>query len=200
MFEAIKIDYRHACAVEPSLFIGDLREISVFFRVLFCSYGLQVVVSYRFCRWTSSYRGRAKILVRYLLGAIALTLHKLLEAMYDIHISLDADIEPGLYIGHFGGIHIGPCTLGRWCNINQQVTVGERSFNEMNSHITIGDNVWVGAHSTIGAGVTIGSGVTVSVGTHVSKDIPSNALVAGASCRVLQKEYDNSLLLGLWGK
>jgi len=201
MFDSVKIDYRHACAVEPGLLItGIFRRIRVFFRVLFCSYGLQVVISYRFYRWTSSYRGRANALVRYLLGAIALLLHKLLGVMYDINISLDADIEPGLYIGHFGGIHIGRCTIGRWCNINQQVAIGENNVNEINSQITIGDNVWVGAHSTIRSGVTIGNGVTISVGTPVSKDIPSNALVAGASCRILQKEYDNSVLLGLWGK
>lgn len=202
MFDSIKSDYRHACAVEPALLItGMFRKMRIFIRVIFCSYGLQVVISYRFCCWTSSYRGHANVLVRYLLRAIALLLHKLLGTMYNIHISPEADIKPGFYIGHFGGIYIGRCTIGHWCNINQQVVIGEGiDSSQKNMQVTIGDHVWVGAHSIIGSGVTIGNGVTISVGTPVSKDLPSNVLVAGASCRILQKEYDNSVLLGLWGK
>lgn len=201
MFEFIKNDYRHTCSIESSLSsIGLFKGIKRFFRLFFHSYGLQVIISYRFYRWVSNYNGRANILVRYLLRPIAFLQHKVLGFMYDIHISPQADIGWGFYIGHFGGIYIGCCTIGRWCNVNQQVTIGESGVCQKNMQVIIGDHVWVGAHSKIEPGIIIGNGATISVGTPVVKDIPPFSLVAGSSCRVLQQNYDNSFLLGLAGK
>ena len=198
MIESIKVDYHHACLIDSGLSVaGSFGRVRMFYRVFFYSYGLQLMVSYRFCRWTSSCRGSAAVVARYLLRPVALLFHNLLECMYDIHISPSADIAPGLYVGHFGGIRIGPCTIGNWCNVNQQVIIGQDDYvGQENSQISIGDRVWIGAHSKVKPGVTIGNGTTISVGTVVSKDIPDSALVGGASCRVVNKNYDNSLLLG----
>ena len=44
---------------------------------------------------------------------------------------------------------------------------------------TIGDGVFVGANSIILPGVTIGTGSIVGAGSVVTKDIPSNTVVAG---------------------
>lgn len=189
----------HASVIDTDLLMkGSFPRLRTFLKIFLKSYGLQVIISYRFCRWTSSYQGLFTVIVKTLLRTVAFLLHKLLERMYDIHISLHADIAPGLYIGHFGGIRIGSCAIGYWCNINHQILIGQgEDTDHMNTQIFIGDRVWIGAHSKIDNGVTIGNGATVSVGTFASKDIPPSALVAGSPCRVLQKDYDNSLLLGL---
>ncbi len=45
--------------------------------------------------------------------------------------------------------------------------------------ITIGDDVWIGGGCTILAGVTIGDNSIVAAGSVVTKDVPSNTIVAG---------------------
>lgn len=45
--------------------------------------------------------------------------------------------------------------------------------------VRIGDNCWIGANAIILPGVTIGDMVVVAAGSVVTKDIPSNVMVAG---------------------
>ena len=45
--------------------------------------------------------------------------------------------------------------------------------------IVIGDHVWIGKNVTVMKGVTIGSGAVVGAGSVVTKDVPSNTVVAG---------------------
>lgn len=53
--------------------------------------------------------------------------------------------------------------------------------------ITIGDNVWIGGHAVINPGVTIGDNVVVAAGSVVTKDVPSNVVVAGVPARVIRE-------------
>jgi acetyltransferase-like isoleucine patch superfamily enzyme len=52
--------------------------------------------------------------------------------------------------------------------------------------ITIGDNVWIGDKVTICKGVTIGSNVVIGANSVVTKDIPSNSIVAGIPCKLIK--------------
>lgn len=52
--------------------------------------------------------------------------------------------------------------------------------------INVGDGVWIGAGATILGGVTIGSGAVVAAGAVVTKDVPSNALVAGCPAKIIR--------------
>ena len=45
--------------------------------------------------------------------------------------------------------------------------------------IIIGDHVWIGKNVTVLKGVTIGSGAVIGAGSVVTKDVPSNTVVAG---------------------
>lgn len=58
--------------------------------------------------------------------------------------------------------------------------------------VTIGNDCWIGANATILPGVTIGNMVVVAAGSIVTKDIPSNVMVAGNPA-VIKKyfKYDN---------
>ena len=53
--------------------------------------------------------------------------------------------------------------------------------------ITIGDNVWIGGHAVINPGVTIGDNVVIAAGAVVTKDVPSNVVVAGVPARVIRQ-------------
>ncbi len=52
--------------------------------------------------------------------------------------------------------------------------------------ITVGDSVWFGAGVQVLPGVTIGSNVVVAAGAVVTKDVPSNCVVAGVPARKIK--------------
>lgn len=52
--------------------------------------------------------------------------------------------------------------------------------------IVIGDNVWIGDKATILGGVKIGNNVIIAANAVVTKDIPSNSLVAGVPAKIIK--------------
>ncbi len=53
--------------------------------------------------------------------------------------------------------------------------------------ITVGDNVWFGGNAVVCPGVTIGDNVVVAAGAVVTRDVPSNVVVAGNPARVIRE-------------
>lgn len=53
--------------------------------------------------------------------------------------------------------------------------------------VVIGDNVWIGDKASILAGVHIGDNVIVAANAVVTKDIPSNCIVAGVPAKIVKK-------------
>ena len=53
--------------------------------------------------------------------------------------------------------------------------------------VTIGNNVWIGGSATILPGVTVGDNVVIGAGSVVTKDVPSNVVVAGNPARIIKK-------------
>jgi acetyltransferase-like isoleucine patch superfamily enzyme len=64
---------------------------------------------------------------------------------------------------------------------------GEPAPAESVRPVRIGDNVWVGRRATICSGVTIGSGSVVAADAVVTKDVPSNTVVAGNPARIVRE-------------
>ena len=54
--------------------------------------------------------------------------------------------------------------------------------------IKVGNNVWIGGNVTVLSGVTIGNNVVIGAGTIVTKDIPSNVVVAGNPYKIIKKD------------
>jgi len=53
--------------------------------------------------------------------------------------------------------------------------------------IVIGNNVWIGDKATILAGVYIGDNVIVAANAVVTKNVPSNCLVAGVPAKIIKR-------------
>ena len=88
-----------------------------------------------------------------------------------------------------GGITIGDNTLiGHnviLATLNHDFSPNKRSILHP-SPIVIGKNVWIGSRATILSGVTIGDGAIVAVGSVVTKNVPSNKVVAGVPAKVIK--------------
>jgi serine O-acetyltransferase len=109
---------------------------------------------------------------------------------YDIYLELSADIGPGLYIGHFGGIRLRNCRLGEHCSIHQEVRI-EPDTGSIDGP-KIGNHVWIGPLTEIQGPVQIGNGASIGAGTSVTKDIAAYCLFLGNPGRVIQTSHDNS--------
>jgi acetyltransferase-like isoleucine patch superfamily enzyme len=53
--------------------------------------------------------------------------------------------------------------------------------------VVIEENAWIGAAATLLPGVTVGANAVVAAGAVVTKDVPSNTVVAGVPARVIKK-------------
>ncbi len=155
--------------------------------------GLQALLVYRFGRLLRCAAGQPLawplLPVGWVLYAMAA---ELVRECYDIHLELSADIGPGFFIGHFGGIELAHCQLGERCTVGQQTKLGGRGEG---AHLRIGSGVWIGAHAVIYGNLQIGDGATIAPGARVIKDVPSRALVVGNPGRVAMRGYDNRGIL-----
>lgn len=85
-------------------------------------------------------------------------------------------------------------TIGAGCTFSWDVQLLDNDFHTMTvggaqqrsaAPIVIGDRVWVGTRAIVLKGVTIGDGAVVAAGAVVTKDVPSNAVVAGMPAKVV---------------
>lgn len=150
--------------------------------------GLQAIILHRFGFWVDqTFRFPP---IRKPLMFVYYIFQKLINICWGIYIDQRAEIGAGLYIGHFGGILIGPVRIGKNCNIAQNVCIGKRADGLPGTPV-IGDRVWIGVGSVVFGGICIGDGVTIGPLTVVSRSLPPNLLVIGNPLRVLRQNYDN---------
>lgn len=186
MFSLIRQDLRRYLVNERA---RGLRKWFGRVRLLLDTPGLQAVLIFRFTSWVET--SVRFWLFRYPLKLIAYILEKLSIILWGIYIHEQARIGGGLYVGHFGGIVIGPVKMGCDCNVAQQVSIGRRAGG-YHGVPTMGDRVWIGAGSVVFGKIHIGDGATIGPLTVVSRNLPPRVLVMGNPMRLIRKDYDNS--------
>lgn len=190
--EAIKADalryFKNQCRdLNPS--IGKKTII------ILNNYGFQATLVYRFGYFIESeITARKLYFIKQLLLGAYFILNFLVIKMYDIRISRKAKIGKGLYITHFGGIVISNCILGEHCTVNQRAQIEGDDFSSYEELCLIGDNVWIGPHAIIKKGIKIEDGATIAAGSVVLADVERRCLALGNPARIVNKNYDNSIL------
>jgi serine O-acetyltransferase len=108
------------------------------------------------------------------------------EYKYGISIPYNADVGPGLFIGHFGGIVVNyGARIGSNCNINHCVTIGAAYGGKTPGVPIIGNNVYLGPGSKIIGGISLGNDVAVGANCVVIDSIPPNGVVVGIPGRTI---------------
>ena len=85
--------------------------------------------------------------------------------------------------------------LGDDCAIADNVIITDCDSHSINGQkasapIIIKDHGWIGKNAIILKGVTIGEGAVVAAGSVVTKDVPSNSLVAGVPAKVIKEQVE----------
>lgn len=184
MFEHVRSDLRHF--QRPPERCGIMK-------LLWSNPGLKTLMTYRLGRWMGSSVGyplRWPLLL--LLVPVYWTLTAYFRAAYDIRLEQSAQIGPGLFICHFGGIRVRNCRLGQHCSIFQEVCL--EPATQDGSGPTIGDCVWIGAQARIQGALRVGDRATIGAGAVVREDVAEGCLVLGNPARVVLRSYDNRFM------
>jgi serine O-acetyltransferase len=173
MFETLQKDIDRTYSLQQG---GKIKRSIACFRTP----GVKAVAVFRFGAWLYE----KNILAKIILLPIYYYLNYRMETRWGIDISPTAQIGPGLYIGHFGGIFVLG-KVGKNASIGQGVTIGYSGKGDKRGSPTIGDNVYIGAGAKVFGKITIGNNVKIGANCVVYKDIPDNAIVAAPGFQII---------------
>lgn len=116
---------------------------------------------------------------------------KLKRLQFKLHFAIYPNtVGAGFRIYHVGNyVHIGPnVRIGKNCTMVSGVVFGNKTEEEDNRLVTVGDNCYFGLDCKILGPVRIGNNVTIGANAIVTKDIPDNATVVGVNKIRLKNE------------
>ena len=124
--------------------------------------------------------------IRNFIRLIVITIrHWIFNKIYKMDIAKSARISYGTKLDktYPQGIHIGEESY-----IASGAIVFSHDFSRsLHTHTYIGKRCFIGANAIIMCGVKIGDEVIVGSGAIVTKDVPSNCIVAGNPARILRE-------------
>lgn len=174
MFATLKEDFRTYLADSAGA-PAWRRPIHAFF-----TYGFLATMIYRYVRWTRRIPWR---LLRLPFTLAYLPLKVFSDLVLGIQISANADIGPGLHIGHHGGIFLH-CDAGHHLSLGQEVTIGYKGAGKSTRWPRLGDDIYIGAGAKIFGDITVGNGVVIGANAVVARDVPERMRVVGAAVRI----------------
>ena len=111
---------------------------------------------------------------------------------YSFDISFRAQIGPGLTIAHYGYIIVpSNAVIGENCALRPGIVFGKK-LTASTGGPTVGDDVNIGVGTTIVGDVSIGDRVVIGANSVVTRDVPSDCVIAGAPARVIRKTGDSN--------
>jgi len=140
--------------------------------------GLWALVEYRLAHASLSLP--APRVVKRMIRVVFAVWRKAVQITTGISISAQAEIGPGLYIGHFGGIFInGEVRMGEHCAVLQGVNIVMSWGKRGSGAPVVGNNVYFGPKCTVAGPITVGDGSVIAANSLVTRDVPPGVTVRG---------------------
>lgn len=103
----------------------------------------------------------------------------------DVVIGDNVTIKSGVQI--WDGTRIGDNVfIGPNATFTNDLFPRSKQYPDVFSGITVSKNASIGANATLLPGITIGENAMIGAGAVVTKDVPANAVVAGASAKIIR--------------
>jgi serine O-acetyltransferase len=139
---------------------------------------------HRFGHWM--YRENCPRWLRIPLKLIYVPVYFWIQNFLQITLPPSAEIGPGLYMAHVGGIHISPrAVIGSGCDIAHHVTIGVSATRRGSGVPQLGNDVYIGTGATLIGRIKIGDGTRVAANTLVMSNVPAGSTVMGVPGRVV---------------
>lgn len=155
--------------------------------------GLQATVVYRI--GNKIYQPGTGGIFRPFLMVMYFMMQRWIEITTGISISPRATIGKGFYIGHFGGVVIGPVQIGEHCNVSHGVTIGRGVARGNKGRPTLGDRVWIGPGAKVLGPIFLGDDCAIGANAVVFDDVPARALAAGVPAKIRPERGSFDVLL-----
>lgn len=182
VMQLIRSDFaRYTYLLRGDLSNGKKRSLDSV-RVFILCQGLQACVVYRVGQ--KIYHPNTSKVLRAVAIAPYFLSQRWIEMTTGISISPHAQIGKGFYIGHFGGVIIGPVRIGDNCNISHGVTLGQGVARGSSDCPTLGNRVWIGPGAKITGPVALGDDCVVGANAVVLKSVPARALAVGIPAKI----------------
>ena len=113
---------------------------------------------------------------------------------WGIDLPAEAQIGPGLRIGHFGGIVVSKdVVIGRNLDLSHGVTIGVSGEGSQRGTPRIGDNVYVAPGAKLFGPIVIGNNVKIGANAVVYQTVSDDCIVVlGQGMVVLDKRSKRS--------
>lgn len=109
---------------------------------------------------------------------------------YSFDVSYKAQIGVGLTIAHYGYLIVPSNSyIGSYCTLRPGVVFGKK-LSEAQNGVVVGNHVDFGVGSKVIGQVTIGDNVLVGANAVITKDVPSDVIVAGIPAKVLKQRTE----------
>jgi serine O-acetyltransferase len=153
-------------------------------KAILLTQGIWATIIYRAGSWCHHHK-KEKIWPMFILPFLTI-LQKMVEMATGIVLPFTAKIGKGLYIGHFGGIILSEkAILGEYCNISQEITIGQAGRDGKQFTPVIGNRVYIAPGAKLFGNITIGDNVAIGANAVVTKDLPDNAVAVGVPAKII---------------
>jgi serine O-acetyltransferase len=138
---------------------------------------------YRLGHWM--YRENCPRLIRVPLKLVYVPVYFWIQNFLQISLPPSAQIGPGAYLSHVGGIHLSPqAVIGSNCDIAHHVTIGVSAMGRKGVP-QIGNHVYIGTGAVLIGRIKVGDGARIAANSVVMSNVPAGSTVMGAPARVI---------------
>jgi len=149
--------------------------------VLLCHVPLHAIVAYRLAHWLHARLGWR--LVARVVSVVA-------RFWTGVEIHPGASIGQGFFLDHGAGVVIGEtATIGDYCVMFHNVTLGGTGKYRGRRHPSVGDHVFIGTNAILLGPIRVGDHAKVGANAFViNHDVPPHCTAVGTPARIVKRD------------